>query len=139
MLSFKKGDTPTFKFKLNVPVDSIGDPVCVIVQDDSTFKLSTEIDVVNNELLCTLSESDSRLLIGGFSAWIQHSWRDAIGNVIAFPADEIYIEDVFLNVPDFGYLEIDSEVSEESTIEIEEENFAEVDELNNLDTPIIYG
>jgi len=129
MLSFKKGDTPTFKFVLNVPVTFIGEPSCVIVQDDSTFHLDTEIDVDENALLCHLQTEDSKNLIGGFPALIQHSWRDGVGNTIAFPAEEIYIEDVFLNIPDFGYLETESEEEQPQTNPTEEDYFEDM-ELN---------
>lgn len=101
MLSFRKGDTPTFRFDLNVPVGEFGTPVCVIRQDDAMYELEVMVDDEQDAIFCTLDEKSSRHLIGGFSAWVQHVWFDGIGNVVAFPMEEVMVEDVFLDIPEY--------------------------------------
>ena len=101
MESFKKGDTPVFKIVPNVPVGDIGEPVCVIWQDGDSFEMDTWVDEDENALYASLEKKDSIRLVGGFPAWIQHVWKDGIGNVMAFPPLEVMVEDVYINLADY--------------------------------------
>ena len=121
MQSFKKGETPVFKFVPNVDVDGLGDPKCVLKQGDTTMHLETSIDVESNALLCYLSKENSLSLVGGFPAWLQHIWTDDNGNVIAFPMQQVFVEETYIQPPD---VELPVDVQEEDEGEaVEDEDF----------------
>ena len=134
-LEMTRGNTPTFRFVMNVPVGSLGEPRCVIRQEEFIAYLETEIDVEDNALLCTLSRKDSILLVGGFSAWIQVSWVDSAGNVIAFPMEEIHINDAYIPIPEEldDMEELLSEPEEQEEQPSEEEEILDEEDLMNDD------
>lgn len=138
MIEFKRGTTPTFRFELNVPVSQLGKPRCVIQQDDFMAYLKTSINTDSNTLECTLEEDDSILLIGDFPAYIQHSWIDELGNVVAFPMEEVFVEDAYIPIEENDDLEdlLDDELQDEDVEEIpddEEDLMGDTDEGDDDD------
>lgn len=123
MIEFKRGTTPTFRFELSVPVSQLGTPRCVIQQEDFIAHLKTSVDAETNTLECTLAEEDSVLLVGDFPAFIQHSWVDELGNVVAFPTEEVFVEDAYIPIEENDELEdlLDDEIQDEDVEDIPED------------------
>ena len=131
MLSFKRGDTPTFVFDLGeTPLGSLGEPIAVISQEDFTAYLDVEIDVDANKIMCSLDYEDSVMLVGGFPAYIQHTWTDDAGNSFTYPPEEVYIEPAYIpfdpKIKDMSDTDdTDDTESLEEEEEVEEEEEAE--------------
>ena len=97
MLSFKRGDTPTFVFSIrNVSVDDLGEPMANIVQDDFSASLDVVVDGEANAIRCKLDRDDSVMLIGGFPALLQHTWTDDDGSTFTFPPEEVFVEPAYI-------------------------------------------
>ena len=150
MITIKRGTTPTLSYTMNIPIDAAMKFRCVIGQDEFVGYLKTEVDLENGILLCTLEEDDSRLLVGGFPAWLEVSGIDTGGNAICFPKEEVYIEDADIPFPETELIEEDLDEEEdvdemdndfddefdEDVIEDDEEYEMDNDDLDNDDLTI---